>query len=116
MLSAASIAPAPSPYGSELTISIQKLSESQNPNSPSAVSAVLAAVTAQVPNFLVTLSETRLEIIVPPDIVIEIMPIYDTGTPSSACITGQPEPSSESGRPRLMNARYISAINSVYIV
>ena len=39
------------------------------------------------------------------EITMDTTPMYDTGTPSSACMTGQPEPSSESGRPRLMNAR-----------
>ena len=40
----------------------------------------------------------------PTTMIIEMIPIYDTGTPSSACMTGQPEPSSESGSPRLINA------------
>ncbi|MBR5089533.1 MAG: DUF3089 domain-containing protein [Ruminiclostridium sp.] len=38
---------------------------------------------------------------------------YDDGTSKSACMVGQPEPSSESGSPRLTNARYIIASSRV---
>ena len=34
-----------------------------------------------------------------------MMPAKDVGTASSSCMTGQPEPTSESGRPRLTKAR-----------
>ena len=64
----------------------------------------LATVTIRVPNFRVSLSEKRLEIIVPPEIIIVIMPIKETGTPNSRCITGHPDPRSESGKPRLIKA------------
>ena len=65
----------------------------------------LITVTIRVPSFLLNLSDIRLDTIVPPDITIDTMPIYDTGTPSSRCMTGQPEPRSESGSPRLIKAR-----------
>ncbi len=39
------------------------------------VRKTLATVTILVPNFLVSLSERRLEIIVPPEITIDTMPI-----------------------------------------
>ena len=40
-----------------------------------------------------------------PEINIVTIPIYGTGTPKTPCITGQPAPSNESGRPRLIKAR-----------
>ena len=52
------------------------------------------------------------DIIVMNDMVMETYPAYDEGTPRSVCIAGQPDPSSESGSPRLMNARYITASRS----
>lgn len=61
-------------------------------------------VTSRVPSFLVSLSDKRLETIVPPDMTMDTMPIKAIGTPSCACITGQPDPRSESGNPRLMKA------------
>ena len=42
---------------------------------------------------------------VPAQIVENMMPAYESGTPICACITGQAAPSSESGRPRLMKDR-----------
>ena len=64
----------------------------------------LPTVTIRVPSLCVSRSDSRLDTIVPPEMTIDTMPMNDTGTLSSACMTGQPEPSSESGRPRLMNA------------
>ena len=71
-------------------------------------------MTTFVESFLVSLSEKRLDTIVPPEIIIVTIPIYDVATPISACITGQPDPKSESGSPKLMNARYISASKKEY--
>jgi hypothetical protein len=51
------------------------------------------------------------EMIVMNDIAIDTYPAYEEGTPKAACITGHPEPSSESGSPRLTNIRYITASN-----
>lgn len=42
---------------------------------------------------------------VPTAMIIESTPAKDTGTPKGPYIEGQAAPSSESGRPRLMNAR-----------
>ena len=62
-------------------------------------------MTPRVPNFRVIRSESMLEMMVHPDIIIEMIPMNEIGTPRSAYMTGQPAPSSESGRPRLINAR-----------
>jgi len=105
LLSAASIAPAPSPYGTANTKSIQNFVEKEKPNNATTVRKTLITVTTFVESFLVSLSEKRLDTIVPPEIIIVTIPIYDVATPMSACMTGQPDPKSESGRPRLMNAR-----------
>jgi hypothetical protein len=80
-----------------------------------AVRKTLIAVTLLVPNFFVILSDIRLEIMVPPDIIIDSIPINDIETPISWCITGQAEPSNESGNPKLIKAIYIKTISSVYI-
>ena len=114
-MSAASIAPAPSPYGIAKTIIIQKRSVNEKPINAAAVKNTLTTVTHLVPNLRVNLSDSRLDTIVPPETTIVTMPMYETGTPSSTCITGQPEPSSESGSPRLMKAKYIKASKKVYI-
>jgi hypothetical protein len=44
----------------------------------------------------------RLEKIVPPAIIMETMPANDRGTLNAVLITGQAEPNSESGKPRLI--------------
>ena len=61
-------------------------------------------------------SGLEAEIIVINDIAIETYPAYDDGTPNATCIVGQPEPRSESGSPRLINIRYITASNREYMV
>ena len=68
------MAPAPSPYGTDRMQSKQKEFDTENPNSAIAVSRVLRAVTSPVPNFLVSLSEYRLETIVLAEIIIDIIP------------------------------------------
>lgn len=40
-------------------------------------------------------------------IVIETYPANDDGTSKDACIVGHAEPRSESGKPRLMNDKYM---------
>ena len=65
----------------------------------------LMAVTLPVPSFLVSRSLCRLDTTVPRETMMETAPAQDMGTPSSAWITGQAEPSRESGRPRLMKER-----------
>jgi hypothetical protein len=62
-------------------------------------------VTKPVPNFLINLSLNRLDIIVPPDIIIETIPAYEMGTFIFGYIDGQAEPRSESGSPRLIKAK-----------
>ncbi len=52
------------------------------------------------------------EMIVMKDIAIDTYPAYEDGTPNAVCITGHPDPRSESGSPRLMNIRYITAKSS----
>ena len=64
----------------------------------------LATVTTCVPNLRVSLSEKRLDTMVPPEMIMEIIPINEMGTFRSSCMTGHPEPSSESGSPRLIKA------------
>ena len=69
------MAPAPSPYGTENRMSIQKRSEKEKPKSAPAVRNTLTTVTTLVPNLRVSLSDIRLEIIVPPEMTMETMPI-----------------------------------------
>ena len=77
----------------------------EKPNSAAAVRNTLAAVTTPVPNFLTLRSDSRLDRIVPPEIIMETMPTEESGTPKTCCIAGQPAPSRESGSPRLIKAR-----------
>ena len=42
---------------------------------------------------------------VPTEMIMETMPAQESEAPSSVYMDGQAEPSSASGRPRLMNAR-----------
>ena len=64
------------------------------------------------PSFFVKKSLKRLDAIVPPAMIIETIPAYETGTPNSTCMIGHAEPSNESGRPKLMKLRYIMASKS----
>ena len=89
--------------------------ETEKPNSAAAVKNTLIAVTRPVPNYRISLSHIRLDRIVPPAIIIEIIPAKDMDVSNSLYITGQPEPSKESGNPRLINARYIIASNNEII-
>jgi hypothetical protein len=78
-----------------------------NPLSAKAVIATLISVTLPVPNLLINLALKKLDITVPPATIIEIIPAYEMATDKSLYIAGQAEPSSESGKPRLMKERYI---------
>lgn len=89
--------------------------EIEKPKSAAQVRKILNVVTLCVPNLAVILSEIRLDIIVPREIIIEIIPIEEMDTPSETCRVGHAAPSSESGRPRLINARYIIAKRRRYI-
>ena len=42
---------------------------------------------------------------VPPEMIMEMIPAQDTGTPRPPYMEGQAAPSRESGRPRLINDR-----------
>ena len=106
------MAPAPSPYGKANNTSIKKLLEIENPNKAIAVNKIETPVIMLVLNFRFNLSENKLEIIVQPEMIIVTMPIYEISTENSLCITGHADPSKESGRPRLMNAKYIIASNN----
>ncbi len=70
-----------------------------------AVNATLTAVTKPVPNLRVTRSAAILDMMVQPDIIIVMIPIQESATPNSACIIGHAEPRSESGKPKLINAK-----------
>ena len=73
-------------------------------DSAAAVSPTEIAVTFPGPSFSVSRSEKRLEITVPREIRVEMIPAYEKGTPMPSYITGQAEPSTESGSPRLIKA------------
>jgi hypothetical protein len=78
---AASTDPALRPYGIAKKQSIKKEFDTENPKRARAVSKPLTAMMSPIPNFFVSLSDKRLEIIVLPAIIMEIIPAYDKGTP-----------------------------------
>lgn len=80
-----------------------KLEEIEKQKIARAVTATLTAVTSPAPNFLVSLSLWRLEIIVQNAIMNEMIPAYDTGTPNAGYMLGHAEPRRASGRPRETN-------------
>lgn len=96
-------------------MSIMKFPETEKPRRAAAVRNTLATVTPEVPNRRVSLLEKRLDTMVPREMMVERIPIKETGTPSSRCITGHPEPSKESGSPRLTKARYTRHSKRVYM-
>ena len=85
-------------------MSIQNRLEKEKPSKANAVRNTLLTVTIRVPSFRVSLSDRRLDTIVPPEMTIATIPIKETGTFKSLCMAGQPEPRSESGTPRLIKA------------
>ena len=56
-------------------MSIQNLLAKENPNSAAAVRKTLTTVTMRAPNFLVSLSESRLERMVPPEMTMVTIPM-----------------------------------------
>lgn len=86
-----------------------------NPDRAQAVINTLTAVTIPAPYFLVTLSESRMETIVPEQIIIDIIPAHERGTAKSADMTGHADPSRESGKPRLIKERYMIESSREYI-
>ena len=87
------------------------LPESEKPIIETAVKKTLKAVIFPVPNFLIRRSDIRADVIVAMKIMEVIMLALESGAFISTCITGQPEPRRESGRPRLTKAMYIIAIS-----
>ena len=79
--------------------------DTEKPNSAKAVRNTLTIVTPLVLNVLINLSDKKLEQMVPPAIIIEIMPAAAIGAPNSKRIDGQAEPNKESGKPRLIKIR-----------
>ena len=65
--------------------------------------ATLHRVVRPVPNRRITRVLSRLEITVPQEMIMEITPAKDRGTPRSRWMAGQADPKRESGRPRLIN-------------
>ena len=78
---------------------------SEKPSSASAVRSTLSAVTSPAPSLRVSRSLCRLDTTVPRAMMVEMTPAQETGTPNPACMLGHADPSSESGSPKLMNAR-----------
>jgi hypothetical protein len=76
----------------------------ENPSNAMAVKRMLAAVMVLARNFLLKKPAAKLDMTVPTEIVIVIIPAYETGTFKVSCIAGQADPISESGNPRLIKA------------
>lgn len=76
---AESIAPAPKPYGIAQRHSIQNFVEAEKPNNAAAVRKTLVIVTSSVLVFFVILSDIRLDIMVPPDTIMEMIPAAEVG-------------------------------------
>ena len=81
-----------------------------------AVIATLAAVTFPAPNLCKSLSLKRLDMIVPAQVSIDIVPTKDTGALISVCTTGHIDPKSESGNPKLTKQIYMSVNNRIPIL
>jgi hypothetical protein len=84
----------------------------ENPHSPKIVSRIEHITIHFVCSLLISFGLMSANMIVINDILIETYPAYDDGTPKYTCMVGHPEPSSESGSPRLMKIRYIPAISN----
>ena len=79
--------------------------EYENPSNAIAVRNTLAVVIVCVLKRFVSFAESKLDKTVPVDMVMDTAPIAESGTPMSLCIMGHAEPSSESGKPKLMKAK-----------
>ena len=80
-----------------------------------AVITTLTAVTLPAPNLRKSLSLKRLDMIVPAQVSMDMVPANDTGTLISLYSTGHIDPNSESGKPKLIKQIYISANNRLPI-
>ena len=74
----------------------------EKPRMAAAVRATLKAVIFPAPSLRVIFSLCRLETMVPAEIIMEMMPAQETGTPNWGYMESQADPRSESGRPRLI--------------
>jgi len=61
------------------------------------------AVSFPVPSLYIDFPLNNVEKIVPPEMIIDIIPAYDTGTFNVLYMLGQADPKRASGNPRLMN-------------
>ena len=111
-----SIEPAPSPNGIENKQRKIMLLEIENPKSEIAVIVVLTAVTTEVENLFMSFVESKLDIIVPNDIIMVIKLAQETGKDNSCEIPGQAAPKRESGIPKPMNVMYIMISKIVAIL
>jgi hypothetical protein len=114
-LRAASTLPAPNPSGMQKTNIIQKLVEKDIPISAIAVIHTLTAVVKPVLKRYIILLLKKLDIIVPQETVKDKIPANERGTPNMGYNVGQAVPSKESGKPRLINARYMIISNATII-
>ena len=73
--------------------------------------ATLAAVTLPVPKRSTTRTDMRLEAMVPQQMIMFTAPTHEMPAPSAGAITGHADPIAESGKPRLMKARYMMGSN-----
>ena len=80
-----------------------------------AVMATLTAVTFPAPNLCKSLSLKRLDMIVPTQVSIDIVPANDICTLISVFSEGHIDPNSESGKPKLIKQIYISVNNKLPI-
>ena len=62
--------------------------------------------------FLMSLGLISADMMVMKDMVNDTYPAYDEGTPNVPCMLGQPDPKRESGKPKLINIRYITATSN----
>jgi hypothetical protein len=115
LLRLTSTLPAPNPKG----IAIKNINKidgaNENPKRAAAVIATLAAVTVPVLNLARILLDEKLDMIVPPLIVMARYPAMATGASSPDLIAGQALPRSESGSPKLINAAYIRINNATIL-
>ena len=72
--------------------------------------------TFPVPIFRMVYPLIKLDRMVEPEIGMAINPAKSRGSAQPTLITGQATPRRESGRPKLINARYMSASNSIVIM
>ena len=88
----------------------------EKPRSAAAVIKILIKVVLPEPSFKVIRSLIRLEIIVPMEMMGEIIPAKETGTFISSNIEGHAEPRTVSGKPRPIKARYSTATSRINII